>query len=97
MRRRVLLAAAKLKAANTMAALASGDATSGGTPLARNCRNKDNYCPPIVERSWKSTFHESVATEIEDSTEFRRIFDGVGSQWPRDCQYLNAANEISRV
>jgi hypothetical protein len=25
------------------------------------------------------------------------VFDGVGSQWPRDCRYLNAANEIGRV
>lgn len=82
MRRRVLLAVANVKAASTMAALASGDATSGDTPLAQNCRNTDNYCPPIVERTWKSTFHESIAPEIEESTEFRRIFDGVGSQWP---------------
>ena len=93
----MLLAVAKVKAASIMAALASGDATSGDTPLAHNCRNKDNYCPPIVERTWKSRFHESIATEIEESTEFRRIFDGVGSQWPRDCRYLNAANEIGRV
>jgi hypothetical protein len=33
----------------------------------------------------------SIATEIEEPTEFRKICDGVRSRWPRECRYMDAA------
>jgi len=94
----VLLAVANVKVASIMAALAQVTQQVGTLHLHTTVETRTAICcPPIVERTWKSTFHESIATEIEESTEFRRIIDGVGITIAQRLSIFERCHEMSRV
>ena|SRR4029077_3239857 len=53
----------------------------------------------LIKDDWRSVMNrrcDGICSRRQDRAGLQR-FGGVGSQWPRDCRYLNAANEIGRV